>query len=175
MAMSNFIQEGANKENLQTIDIRAVHTMFQQVLQDIKNIKQETSADLQGFRVKMKTEVEKDVNALLMSQEKEIKDLKDELRAVQRRASLAENVLMYNQAVTNDIIKKLDNIELNNTRRMAVLSGFPTSQKKYDCKKEVRDLLQKYLVKEEEVEIDDVYQIGAINPKPVVITFPSAV
>ena len=129
-AMSKLIQEGITKDNLQTIDVRSVHGMFQQIASDIQLIKQETSSELEGFKTKMKTEVEKDVNTLLLNQELEIKELRKELGNVQKRAALAENVLIYNQAVTNDIIKKLDGIELNNTRKMAVLSGFPTSAKK---------------------------------------------
>ena len=169
--LEQIMERTQGKENLQVIDLRTVHGMLQSVSSEIEGIKHAPTPDLELFKTSLKKEVEEDVNKIVNIQEEEIAKLRSELDQVKKRAQLSEEVIKYNALVMNDVTKRLDNVELNNVKRMAILSGVTTSTKKHECKQEVIELFQKYLY--EQADIDDVYHMGSKEPRPIVITFSS--
>ena len=152
-------------ETLEVVDVRTVLQMFQQCKEELK-ISKNTA---QAMKSEIKKEIESDLNTALEMQEKRIEKLEEEIRDANRRAKLSEDIIRYNAEVVEDITKRLDSLELANARRMAILTGLSTSNKKETRLQQVTEFLCHEL--EIFTRLEDTYLIGSKEPRPVVIIF----
>ena len=103
---------------------------------------------------------------------KEVKELKDDLKEVKRKNKLLGEVTQYNISLVEDIASRLDSVEMSNARRSATLSGLYTDSRKSIMMHQVSSFFDDVL--DLNPSIEDVYQIGSKDPKPIVIIFNTA-
>ena len=154
-------------ESLGVIDVRTVLDMFQSIKSEMAGRTEMTSNET------IKQKIEEELNSAMSLQDTTIEKMKKEIQDLKRKSKLTEEVIQYNTCIISDLASKLDNVELNNTKRMAVLTGLQTPDKKKDYKEKVCDFMAENFQAYEVIE--DVYKIGFKQPRPLVITFISSV
>ena len=91
--------------------------------------------------------------------------------ADRRKVSTITEVLHYNHQIIGDLTRRLDQVELNQVKRAAVLTGMRLMSKKKDRIQQLKEFFQETM--QVSVEIDDCYFIGENDPKTAVIIFES--
>ena len=169
---SNIISErvaeqlGIN-ESLTVIDVGVALKMFQQLQSEMAALK--NNVPTVDMKEKIKAEIEQDLNTAMQNQEKKIAELEDQLRSTQRKAKITEDVLRFNNSVMEDIVKRLDSLELANARRAAIITGLNVIGRKFEKIEKVTDFLCQEL--EIYMKLEDVYQIGDSDRQPIVVIF----
>ena len=156
-------------ESLETIDTRTVLKMYHKFKQELSDLRGQVETPRQEVQDKIKTQIEKDLNVTLQEYERKVDSLQTKLTCAVRRCKLTEDILQYKSAVIEDLAKRIDSLEMSNSRRMAILTGLQLSSKKSVCIKQLEDLFYEEL--EVYTRIEDAYTIGEKAPKPTVITF----
>ena len=155
--LTTFLKEHGISNSSNVVDIKTVLHMFKSL-----SVKLDESADarIDLMTKKMQETVEKDVNKNLEIYENRIKTLEAELRNTNRRAKLTEDILVRNNDILSDMMKRLDSIELANARRAAILTGMELdpANKKQDKIKILTDFFYKDM--EVYTRIEDVYNLG---------------
>ena len=165
-SFQTFLKEHGVQENSKVIDVITVLEMFRQIMSK----KQSTENDISQWKLQLKEELNADVNRTAELYEKRITDLEASLRESDRKLDVVQNVVRHQNCIMNDVSKRLDNLELNQARRMAVLSGLKIDQqKKEDRVRRVSNFLQTEL--ELFTRLEDVYPLGSSDPPALVITF----
>ena len=154
------------KENAKVIDVRTVLEMFHQVMSKRNSTVEDQT--LHQWKIQLKDEINKDVNASFEAYEEKIKKLEEDLCGSDRKLKIVQDVITRQNDIIKDLTKRMDAVELNQARRMAVLTGLSTSQKKHERTKEVTEFLQTEL--EIFTRIEDTYQLNA-DPPTIVVTF----
>ena len=173
--------------------------MFRQVKEDIKSVKSEQEslktkqeitqrgADINiaasiDAELRKKSEdlkkdcvntcrksMERDLQQLSEEHQASLKELKEDLQKEKVKVHLIGELLQRNHQVMLDITRRLDNVELSNARKSAVITGIDFSAKKQDRLKQILDFLKEAL--EVQPNIEDTYLLGGLDPKPVVVIF----
>ena len=82
------------------------------------------------------------------------------------------NVCNRMQIEMNDLMTRVENLELNNSKRMVIVSGLQLTSKEKDLGAlELMDFFNNILLAY--VRIEEWYYLGAANPRSIVITFQS--
>ena len=159
------------------IDVRGLVQLSTKVNQltikteaNLQKVKTDMKQELQEVKENFKKEVTQEMEKTLKHYEDEFKKLKEEVQFHKKRHDLVCGILQYNQQITKDIVKRLDNLETSNAKKMATLTGIKFSDKKEDLIRELTDLFQDEL-SVYDVKIQDAYKLGDNVPQPVVIIF----
>ena len=134
------IEELQNKESLEYIDVRTVLEMFKKIELQISSAVNTASPggnSKTDVIARIKHEITDDFNKAVNQQDESLVEMKTSMAAMAKKMRLHEDVISYNAGVMDDVVKRLDNVELNNIRRMAILTGEPMSGPKKDIIKSV--------------------------------------
>ena len=124
---------------------------------------------LSSIKSDIKKEVDRDVNATMEHYQRKIEVLEMDLKRQKVKTHLMADVIHQNEQVMNDVIRKLDNIELSNARRSGVLTGLILSKNRKERMGQLRQFLDEAL--EVRSNIEDSYLLG--DGRTCVITFTS--
>ena len=114
---------------------------------------------LETYKKECKAEVTLEVNNLLQNDDRNIKELKAELAHYKHKTSVLTEVCDQFVVEVNDLSQKIENLELSNARKMAVLTGyFLQQQEKLDICMEISEMLSSALGVD--AAVDDYYTIG---------------
>ena len=162
-----------DEDKIDSIDIRTVLAMFNKTKRDMETIKQQFSDRLDTLTEgdKLKVSMDDDLQKSFDHYDTQIKTLSQELQAANKKMNLMSDILLYNRQITEDVMKRLDTIEISNAKKTAVLSGLSFSIDKSSLIQEIKDLFADVL--HVQSEIDDAYTLGNKTSAPVVIQFPS--
>ena len=106
------------------MDIRTVLKMFHHLHAN------QPSNEWESWKTQLKQEINSDVNVTIESYEQKINKLEADLMNSDRKMKLMQDVVVRQNSVIDDISKRLDTMELNQARRMAILIGLKTQGSK---------------------------------------------
>ena len=163
------------EEEVAVVNVKMVIEMFENVNKEIGKLKVEKSNKTsigQMCKTTVKNHIDKELNSTFTHYDEEIKSLKTDLQEVRTKNKLLNDVMQFNLGVMEDMASRMDSIELSNARRAAILTGLNTSVKKEEMRQQIASFLDSEL--KIQPNIDDVYQLGNRDPKPVIIIFNTA-
>ena len=158
MDIDMMLKKIEREEAAGAIDVRTVVSMFKQL---------QTGINLQPESIK--TIVNAEIAATMNDYETRIRSLESNLKASNRKTKMMEDILQFNAKVLDDVVKRLDSLELANARKAAILSGISFSNKKADRIKQIADFFYKEM--EVYTRIEDAYTLGTAEKSPIVIIF----
>ena len=133
-----------------------------------KVLKQQMDKSVDKAATNIKRDIELDVQKAMKEQATEIEELQQELQRQKQKVKTMSDVLHYHQDVMQDMARKMDAVELNNSKKSVILSGLSLSDKKKDRLLQVQELFNQELCVYPQIE--DTYTIGERAPKSVIIT-----
>ena len=175
--------DATTEENRTVLDLRSVVEISKRV----KDLKLEKDNDLKTLKCEMQKEMKKEVDKLerhfkkeaeesvqkaVTMQEETIKKLEAELKSQKAKVHRLEDVLYFNSQITQDVVRRLDQMEISNAKRMAILTGLSFSEKKKDLILQLKRLFQDEL--HMHIGIEDAYRLGEGVIPPIVIIFETA-
>ena len=177
------LMDTTEEENFQVLDLRTVTELskrlktctaelrkeHEQALLKIQKENKQVLDQLAQCKVGLKSEMETDIQKAVDQYQEDIRTLQKELATQKMKTSIMGGVIQQNHLVMQDLAKRLDAVELNNTKRMAVLSGLAFSRKKYERRAQLQQFFDEALGVY--VEIEDSYFIGEMDSKSVVVIF----
>ena len=159
-----------NTENPEFMDLRSLMMTLTKTTKQVEEMQKKiNSKDFMQPPVEIVKDAE--LQKTFDHYDKKIEDLGSELEESKRKIELMTNIMSYNQQITDDMIKRLDTIELANAKRTVVLTGLSLSSTKSVLIEQIYDLFKEVL--SVEVYIDDAYKLGEYPNAPVIITLGS--
>ena len=163
--------DDVNIPDPQAISFTNVIEMFRQLKEEMKNeLKTETGAlktDLQSSNVSKEAmdSITEDVQA----NKDQITALKKEVEFHKHCTVILTEVCDRFSTEIAEIQTRLDNVELNSSKKMVIITGlFVISEKKVDLIDEVSEFINDNMGLE--ITIDDLFTLGRNEPKPIVIS-----
>ena len=178
-ACADTLIEGISQSNLEVLDVRTVVTLYNKVKDLISQMQTDQKKDMCSFqedinkRLKDNTkQIEADVEKAMRMYEDRIKQMEDKLDEFKTREHLNSELIQYQQQVIEDLCKRLDDVDLNNVKKSAILSGLCFSSEKNERNRQIEEFFTDAI--EVHVEVEDSYFLSATNTKSTVIIFTSA-
>ena len=163
---SEELQDELN-EQVEVIDIKTVMNMFQRLSVEIKQGATAT-VDMSTLEIKKDEELQHTFEHY----DDKIEKIQRFAEKMERKVEIISQTMIYNQQVTEDIVKRLDAVEMSIAKKAAILTGLNLTRKKSTLIDELKELFNDVL--NTEAEIEDAYQLGEKVPAPVVIIFTTA-
>ena len=162
--------ETNNQGNPKSMAVDAVLAMFD-------SLKKEIADQLTNFKHTSAEETKKVITtAIAEASEKEseeVKNLKAEVAHLKHKSQVLTEVVNRMHTDMTDITQKIENLELNNARRMLIFSGFsPSTNKKEEAIQEITDFINECIGVQ--VVVESYFVIGPNNVKdlnPTVVNF----
>ena len=154
----------------QTMDLKTFITMF-------KQLKAQFSSDMENLRRDVvnagrdtvgKQEI---LTNAITETNKTIHQLRDELETYKATTKILLGSMERTNLCMTEMKQKLDRMDLNASKRMLMLTGFYASDKKETRFKQLYNFF--HVDMGTDVVIEDVFAIGEVEPKQLVITFDS--
>ena len=165
-----FLEKYSVDEDARVLDIRTVLKMFHQLQQTSTGQQgQQGGQDLGDLKTQLKQEIDEEVNKAVQAYEERIKSLEMNLHQSDKKIKLMQEIMIRSNDLVSDLSKRLDAVELNQARKMAILTGLKVSTKKQDRLKEIVKFIQDEM--ETFTRIEDTYLLGNGDIPPIVITF----
>ena len=98
--------------------------------------------------------------------------MRQQLSMCEFRERTMLDVMEKMQSVIKELQDKNEIYEMNNAKRMLVLSGFNADKKRKIARKQILAFMKEQM--DAEVNIEDFYYIGTGSPRDIVLIFPSA-
>ena len=154
--------------NPTTIGVEAVIAMFSEIRERLD--KNAITEDLETFKYECVTQAAQAANTAVQHQQSEIIKLKDELSHYKTQNRILSEVCERFNTQIKELEQRMDTVELNNTKKMVILSGLYTDTRN---KKTLADFVQNFLEVNLgiHVEIEEIFTLGRKEPKPIVISF----
>ena len=161
-------------EESQVEGYAAVLEMFKSLKLEIKEefakSRREEKQDWEKFKTVCKQEITEEVKATLDFADTQ--NVQEELEMYKNRTKVLSEVCERFYTEMKDLEKRVENLELSNSRRMLVITGLPIySYKKADLILEVQQFIQQALGIT--AVIEDSFTLGYNTPRPIVITLQS--
>ena len=161
------------EEELPVMNVKTVIEMFEKINGRMENIQKEQAKKMdEACKASVAKHIDSDLQTTFTHYDKEIDAVKQDLAEVKKKNKLMNEVMQYNQCIVEDLASRLDSVEMGNARKSAVLTGFHASYKKNILIQQIKDLFENTL--QVNIYIEDAYQLGDRNPKPIVVIFNSA-
>ena len=100
-----------------------------------------------------------------------VEKLQKDLKAAEMKNRILTEVVQQYDVRMSEIENRLNNLEINNTKKMVILTGLYASEDKKELIQQVKDFLGDNLGLS--VPVEDAFQIGSYDPKPIVIVLQS--
>ena len=137
------------KEQPQTVDIRVVVQMLEELKEQVKTEKY----------TKMEEKMQK--------MEKGWMDVNSKVNVCDAKQQMIARTMAHLKQTVDDLQSKLEVMDINSGKRTVVLAGFEADSKIPNCKEQLYEFFSE--VMEIEVTIEDLYFIGQNNPRDIVI------
>ena len=175
--------EGNTSENPTAMSIASVMAM-------LKDLKEEWSSEIRKSREEEIKEIKKEFNSSLQSSLEQVsanvsQQIKEEAQRIieeddginqvkkdvaywKLKAETLSDVCGRMGMEIADLTTRIENLELNNSKKMVIISGLYVSGQKEHLIDELYDFFQTAL--QLNIKIEDAYFLGSITPKSIVIT-----
>ena len=169
------VQQDIPEEMPESINLTAIWQMFKEIKQDVAALHQKENEHFQKIKEEIKEDCIDQVSRVLaVPFDKEIKHLttaRADIAHQKYKTQVLMDVCENLNTEVNDLTQRIENMELNNAKRMVIFSGLqPPSTKKEDLIEFVEQFIYDQLG--ERFEVEDAYCIGLNNS--VVVEFQSA-
>ena len=160
------------EDDPQALSYSTVIQMFQELKKEMKD---EVRAEIASIKTGSNTESIQQHTELVSTVDQnsaEIDKLKCEVAMYKHRTTILTDVCERFQTEMQDMQTRLDNIELNNCKKMLIITGLYTlSQKKNEIINEVTNFIDVNLGMQ--INIEDMFTLGYNEPRPIVISLQS--
>ena len=165
--------EKNTRENPQSISISSVMEMFKELKRDMNKTRKEESETLrQDLLVFKKTCVEtasEEINKVFTQQSETVKTLQSDINYWKLKSDTLTEVCDRMYTEIEDLTSRVENLELNNSKRMLIISGLHLIQ---DGKKaDNLYMIQQFLYNSMNIEprIEDYFVLGQYSAKPQIV------
>ena len=158
----NSAKEENDEDNPTVIPITSVLQMFQQIQTEVKAAAQTKQTLEKQELCKIKEDLVKEVNSAFESglqKNEEVSNLKAELNHWKHKSEVLTDTVQRLHLDVQDLTQRIDNVELNNTKRTVSVSGLNILSQKGDNWQQLNQLLHEYLGLD--IEIEDFYTLGS--------------
>ena len=156
------MQEGEG-ENPQVMKVTSVLEMFRELKEEI------VKAGL-NQKKQFSDRQEEDLNRALQMEEETITSLKNKSATNQLKIGAVTEVCEKMDTQIKDLSQRIDNLELNNSRKMVIITGL-RGVGRDDMLKFLQGFCEEIL--EVNVTVDDYFYVGNSNPRAIVVFFQS--
>ena len=157
--------EDINAENPKTMSVQQVMIMFNKMKQDMESVKSQINPE--ELKQTCVQHVMEQMESTIKTQEDKIKKLQLEVGHFRYKSKVLTEVVQRMHVDSEDLVQKMENLEITATKRHAMITGFHGPSDKDACIEAVKTLFFTYL--SVDVNIDDMYPLGA--PGSYVIIF----
>ena len=168
--------ERNDAENPRSIPITAVMEMFRQIKQEItrdrdneiKSMKKEVNE----FKTNCVSQAKAHIESIIQDEIKHCEKARSEVNYWKLKTETLTEVCNRMNTEMADLCTRVENLELNNSKRMVLVTGLETPEGK---KKDLTGFMNEFLSKAVGVSviIDDCFTLGVLKPKPVVLVLPN--
>ena len=166
----------------ETITLQLIWQMFTELKRDNQQLKESNIQDNQGLTeacieaaTKVASDTIKDYADAESENTESIEKLKKELKHYKHKSQVLTDICNRMYTEVGDLTQRLENLELNNSKRMVMVTGLslPNTEMK---KGDIIDFLTEFFLTNLglQVRIEDTFFLGLLVPKPIVIEFQSA-
>ena len=148
---------GRRRIEPEVMDLKTVIQMFQEIKNDIKDIKSNKCKERMN-QLDIKTQ----------RHEETFKEVSAELTKYKLKMEVLTGVVKRMSTEMLELKEQMDNLRQDSMRNMIAITGFEGSPKNKTSKQQLEDFMSKEMGVE--ITILDLFQIGAGTPKTVVIT-----
>ena len=163
----------------QVMSIKSVYSMIASLRDELRSgrstehklLREGIMEDLKLFKEACVQDTAQEVQKVINRQNVKIKSVHDEVSFWRLKSETLTDVCNKMATEIGDLTARIENLEVNNSKKMVIVTGLQLPKVEY--KSEGIEYLISFLHTELEidVEVDDYYTLGAIDPKPIVIIF----
>ena len=174
------LEEDKSSQN-ELMDVRSVLVMFQTLQGEFSSLKNELKADIgklqnstlisEDLKKQCKEEALQNFSDEIEDDRKKVERLEAELKVSRFQNQVLSQCMDRFSMQLGDVMGRLDNLELNNSKYAVMLTGLYASHKKPEMREETETFFNQTLGFSP--NIDDIYQLGNTDPKPIVILLPT--
>ena len=175
----NQVRSMDNEANPEVLHVTTVLQMFQEIKLEVNKVyaatvQQQPIPDKQYD--KLKTAIVEEVstnisnNIEIDNPKLKIDEMKNEIETWKSRTGILTDVCDRMNTQIKDLDQRIENLELNNTKRMVIITGLEAVEKKY-----MLEYLKEFfsIMMDIQVEIDDYFLLGNADLRPIVVSFPT--
>ena len=162
-----------DENGVQVMSVPTVIQMFQELKEEIQKMNRNvgSNTDLASLKQECIQEVANSVDLATSKNTKEIDMCKKEIAIWREKSKILTDVCDRMAVQIGDIEQRLDNFDLNNSKKMVMISGLAGVSEKKELPAYLMDFFKKTLGMK--LQIEDAFAIGQINPRPLVAVFQS--
>ena len=163
-------------ENPQIVGVASLMAMFEklkdEISSELKASKEEIKQEFRLFRTDVSKQVKKQIDTALEKEKEKNKKLASEVDFWKLKTETLTDVCNRMQVEMDDVTTRIENLELNNAKRMVIISGLSISGSKFRMSQVLTGFFDLQLGIQ--VNIDDCFTVGSgERNKPVVVVFQS--
>ena len=168
--------ESNESVNPEAVGVFSVHAMFvtlkDQIQQLSDRIDRKDSVEVShDLNLNVKEQIEECVNNIVEEQQKQLIKTKADLNHYKLRNRALTNTVDRMSIELTDLKARMDNLELNNSKRLITISGLQVAGRKANVVETIEGFLAYYL--NVVTNVEDWYQIGQMEPRLLVVTLQS--
>ena len=162
-----------DEENPQLMNVATVIRMFQEIKQQVKDAElSPVEVPIEAIKEECTQKVVDSISVTMSKELEEMNQLKKEAAAWKYRSEAISEVCDRMSTYISDLEQRIENLELNNSRKMAIITGLECESVE---KTRMVEFIQEFFTISMEitVNVDDVFKLKSKGIPPIVVVFQS--
>ena len=158
------------------ITLELVWSMFSDLKKEMSRNKIDNLQALQDFKIMCVEGAAEAANTVVEHHRESAKKVKEDVKHLKNQNIILTGICQSQKEEICELSQKVEMLELNSSKKMAIMSGYELPQNPDFSKEDNIKRLEKVIRESMDinVNIDDYFHIGSNKPRPIVMEFQSA-